>query len=222
MRHPKLIAFVCAAGLGLSACTSPDTYSEDPNQRTKEGAIAGALIGGVFGALTGDDAGERRRGALAGALVGGAVGAGIGYSLDQQAAELQRDFSDGRIQIINNGDHLLVRMPNDILFPVDSAVVNQGLQSDLRVLAASLQKYPGSTIEVVGHTDSDGSAAYNYELSNRRADAVASVLSGAGVSAARINAFGVGEDDPVDTNLTPEGKANNRRVDIKIIPKSDA
>lgn len=221
MKSPRVITFVCVASLGLAACTSPQTQSSDPNQRTKEGAIAGALIGGLIGRSTGDDRGERTRGAIAGALIGGAIGGGIGYSLDQQAAELQRDFGDNRIQIINNGDHLLVRMPNDVLFDVDSAFVNPALQSDLNVLAGSLQKYPGSTIEVVGHTDSDGSAEHNYALSNRRADAVAGVLVGAGVNATRINAFGVGEDDPVDTNLTPEGKAKNRRVDIKIIP-SDA
>ncbi len=218
MYFPRVIAFVCVASLGLGACTSPDTVSNDPNQRTKEGALIGAALGGLLGARTGDDGGERRRGALLGAAIGGAIGAGIGYSLDQQAAELQRDFADGRIQIINNGDHLLVRMPNDILFDVDSSFVNAALQSDLRVLAASLQKYPGSTIEVVGHTDSDGSAEHNYALSNRRADAVAGVLIDSGVGSARINAFGVGEDDPVASNLTEEGKAQNRRVDIKIVP----
>ena len=204
----------------LTACTAPDQPTTTNNQRTKEGAVIGGLIGGVAGALTGDDAGERRRGALIGGLVGAGVGAAIGYNLDQQAAELQQDFSDGRIQIINNGDHLIVRMPDDILFDVDSAAVKPVLRSDLQVLAGSLQKYPGSTVQIVGHTDNTGGAAYNQDLSERRASAVSSVLIGAGVSAGRIRSFGLGEDQPIATNLTPEGRAQNRRVDITIRPNS--
>jgi len=216
LRSPVIIA--TAALLTLSACTSPETQTTRPNQRTQEGALIGGLIGGVAGALTGNDSGERTRGALIGGLVGAGVGAAVGYNLDQQAAELQRDFGNGRIQIINNGDHLVVRMPDDILFAVDSAQVSSALRSDLQVLATSLQKYPGSTIQVVGHTDSSGSASYNQDLSERRAGAVSSVLIGAGVSAGRIDSFGLGEDQPIATNLTPEGKAQNRRVDITIRP----
>lgn len=216
LRTPILLASVFA--LGLAACTAPDQPTTTPNQRTKEGAVAGALVGGVLGALTGDDGGERRRGALAGAIVGGAVGAAVGYNLDKQAAELQRDFGNGRIQIINNGDHLVVRMPDDILFSVDSAVVRPGLRSDLQVLAGSLRRYPGSTVQVVGHTDSDGTVAYNQDLSERRASAVSSILIGAGVEAGRIRTFGLGETQPIATNLTAEGKAQNRRVDITIRP----
>lgn len=217
MKTTRILALCTASALALSACTSPDAYSDDPRQRTKEGATVGAIAGGILGAITGDGDNRGRR-AITGAIIGGAAGAAIGYNLDQQAAELQRDFSDGRIQIINNGDHLLVRMPNDVLFEVDSSYVNPGLRADLSVLATSLNRYPGSTIEVVGHTDGDGSPDYNYALSERRAGSVADILIGAGVSASRINAYGRGEDDPVATNLTPEGKAQNRRVDIKIVP----
>ncbi len=217
-KTPILLA--CAGLLALTACTSPSQTTTTPNQRTKEGAVAGALVGGVLGALTGGDGGERRRGALAGAVVGGAVGAAIGYNLDQQAAELQRDFDNGRIQIINNGDNLVVRMPDGILFAVDSASVNPALNSDLRVLANSLNKYPGSTVQVVGHTDNTGAAAYNQDLSQRRAGAVSQVLVGAGVSAGRIQSFGQGENQPIASNLTVEGRAQNRRVDITIRPNS--
>ncbi len=212
------IVLAVAAAMTLGACTDPATQTDNPRQRTQEGAVIGGLLGAIVGAQTGDDSGERRRGALIGGLVGAGVGAAIGYNLDQQAAELQRDFADDRIQIINNGDELVVRMPQDILFDVDSAVVKPALQSDLRVLAQSLQKYPGSTVQVVGHTDNTGTATYNQDLSVRRAGAVSGILIGAGVDPARIRSFGRGEDQPIATNLTPEGRALNRRVDITIRP----
>ena len=220
VKTPIILAAVAAMTLG--ACTDPATQTGNPNQRTQEGAVIGGLLGALVGASTGDDGGERRRGALIGGLVGAGVGAAVGYNLDQQAAELQRDFSDGRIQIINNGDELIVRMPQDILFAVDSAVVNPALQSDLRVLAQSLQKYPGSTVQVVGHTDNTGTAAYNQDLSERRAGAASGILIGAGVPAARVQSFGRGEDQPIATNLTPEGRAQNRRVDITIRPNAQS
>lgn len=212
------ILSIAAAGLvALSACTDTSTATNDPNQRTKEGALLGGLLGGVAGILAGDDAEERRRGAAIGAVVGAGVGAAIGYNLDQQAAELQASMDD-RVQIINNGDHLVVRMPQEILFDIDSAAVKPGLRSDLQVLAQSLNNYPDSTVQVIGHTDNTGSASYNQDLSERRASSVAAVLIGSGVTAARIATFGMGEDQPIATNLTEEGRALNRRVDITIRP----
>jgi len=218
MHIRSTIPLALAAILALTACTPTDTATNDPNQRTKEGALLGGLLGAVAGAAVGDDGGERRRGALIGGLVGAGVGAGVGYSLDKQAAELQRDFSNGRIQIINNGNTLIVRMPDDVLFDIDSATVKPSLQSDLAVLAQSLQRYPGSTVQIVGHTDNTGSAQHNQDLSVRRANSVRSVLVGAGVPAGRIASFGQGEDAPIASNLTVEGRAQNRRVDITIIP----
>jgi len=216
MKTPLILA--AAASLALTACTAPDQATDSPRQRTQEGALIGGLVGAAAGALTGGDRGERQRGALIGGLVGAGVGAAVGYNLDKQAAELQNDFGNDRIQIINNGDHLVVRMPDDILFAVDSAEVRSGLRSDLTILASSLQRYPGSTVQVVGHTDNTGSATYNQDLSERRAGAVSSVLIGAGVSAGRIASSGRGESQPLASNLTVEGRAQNRRVDITIRP----
>jgi outer membrane protein OmpA-like peptidoglycan-associated protein len=109
-------------------------------------------------------------------------------------------------------------MPQDILFAVDSASVSGSLQDDLGAVANSLRRYPDSTVEVVGHTDNTGSAAYNQDLSQRRASAVASILASYGVSSGRIRAYGRGEDQPIASNLTVDGRAQNRRVDIFIRP----
>ena len=218
MRTRSIVLLATASLFTLAACTDPSVPTDNPRQRTQEGAVIGGLLGAATGVLIGDDRGERRRGALIGGLVGAGVGAAVGYNMDKQAAELQRDFGNDRIQIINNGDHLVVRMPDDILFAIDSAAVNPSLQSDLRILANSLQRYPDSTVQVVGHTDNTGTAAYNQDLSERRASAVSSILIGAGVDARRIRSVGVGEDQPIASNLTPQGRAQNRRVDITIRP----
>jgi outer membrane protein OmpA-like peptidoglycan-associated protein len=215
IRTTTLAALV--GGVLLSACTPTDVDTGKPRQRTTEGAVGGAVVGALLGAALGDDAESRRRGAAIGAVVGGGAGAAIGNNLDKQAAEL-RNSVDGRIQIINQGDYLLVRMPQDLLFAIDSDRVSASLQDDLGALANNLRRYPNSVVEVVGHTDNTGSAAYNQDLSSRRAGSVASILISNGVSSGRIRAYGRGEDQPIASNLTVAGRAQNRRVDITIRP----
>ncbi|MEX5727449.1 outer membrane protein OmpA-like peptidoglycan-associated protein [Rhodovulum iodosum] len=217
-RHSLLLT--TAALVALTACTDPNTPTNDPYQRTKEGAMVGGLVGGVLGAITADDSDERGRRAVVGAALGAAAGGVIGNQLDKQAAELRRDFGNDSIMVVNTGDRLIVTMPQDILFPTDSATVNPGLQGDLRVLAGSLNDYPNTTVDIIGHTDNTGASEYNQDLSARRATSVASVLTGAGVSPARLRAYGRGEDQPVASNLTPEGRAQNRRVEIVILPSA--
>ncbi len=211
-KTPLLIATVGILTLG--ACVNQTTGERN---RTGTGALVGAGIGALAGATreSGDD---RLRNAAVGAALGAAGGAVVGNILDKQAAELRDDFSNGAIDVVNTGSELVVRMPQDILFPTDSATVGSGLQGDLRVLAANLNRYPNSTIEVQGHTDNTGAAAYNQELSQRRAQSVASILAMNGVSPARIRSVGYGEDQPIASNATPESRAQNRRVQIVIRP----
>lgn len=203
--------------LALGACTDPSVRTEDPNRRTKEGAAIGAAAGALAGILTGDNARERRRGAVIGGVVGAGAGALIGNSLDKQAAELQRDL-DSNVGVVNTGSELIVTMPQDILFAVDSYTVSATLRDDLLVLAQSLNDYPDTTVDVIGHTDNTGEASYNQALSARRAAAVSNVLLDGYVAASRIRAYGRGEDAPVASNLTEEGRAQNRRVEIVIRP----
>lgn len=200
----------------LSACVDPNAYPNDPNARTKNGAVIGGLIGAATGAAISDD--DKLKGAIIGGAIGAGAGALIGQDLDRQAAELRGSISNPNISVTNYGDYLVVNMPQDLLFAVDSASLNATLVRDIQSVGASLVKYPNSTIQVVGHTDNTGAAAYNKDLSLRRAGAVANVLVGSGVPSSRIQSIGAGEDRPIASNLTPEGRAQNRRVEIIIRP----
>ncbi|MEM6825424.1 MAG: OmpA family protein [Pseudomonadota bacterium] len=211
---PKLPLIAAATGVLLLAACEPAPFDpNDPNKNRRDGAIAGAVLGGLTGAAVGDN--SRFDEIVAGAVIGGVAGGVIGNQLDKQAAELDRALGSN-VSVIRQGDQLIVRMPQDILFDVDSATVRPALRGDLFTLADSLQRYPDTTVVVVGHTDNTGSAAYNQDLSERRADAVAVILTGAGVERFRVRAVGAGEDQPIASNLTPEGRQQNRRVEFII------
>ena len=131
---------------------------------------------------------------------------------------MRNSFSNPNIPVTNYGDYLVVNMPQDVLFATDSAALRPDLSRDVQAVAQSLLKYPNSTIQVIGHTDNTGTAAYNQDLSQRRAASVAGVLMGSGVPSSRIATIGRGEDQPIASNLTPEGRSKNRRVEIIIRP----
>ena len=222
MIRAKQILLSTAALSLLTACTDPayvagnaPAGSAQQYDKTQQGAMVGAVAGGVLGALIGNDGAES---AVKGAVIGGLAGAGVGYSLDRQEAQLRQDLNNSNIGVQNTGDRLIVTLPQDITFASDSYTVNPGLRADLNTVAQSLMQYPNSTVQIVGHTDNTGEAAYNQTLSERRANAVADILMTGGVPFNRLQTFGRGEDQPVASNLTEEGKAQNRRVEIVILP----
>jgi len=214
MKLPLVLAF--GSVLITTACVDPNAYPDDPNARTKNGAIMGGILGAAAGVAV-SDGDDKLKGALLGAALGAGTGALIGQNLDQQAAELRSQMSPG-VTVTNQGGYLVVNMPQDLLFATDSATLRPDLNADIRAVASSLLKYPNSRIEVVGHTDNTGAAAYNQDLSQRRASSVAAVLLNSGVPSGRVSAYGRGEDQPIASNLTAEGRAQNRRVEIIIRP----
>lgn len=203
----SLLVLPLAAVLLLTACA-------DTGPRQKAGAGTGALAGGLLGGLLGKSPATAAVGAGIGAIAGGM----IGQQLDAQAGDLRSSLSDDRINVVNTGSSLVVTMPDDITFATDSARLTPAIRAELRALAANLRKYPDSTVQVIGHTDNTGAAAYNLNLSRQRAAAVTNVLINNGIAAGRVSAIGKGEDQPVASNLTPEGRAQNRRVEIVILP----
>lgn len=209
----RISLLLASAGLvALGACTDQYGQTTAPS-RTQQGALAGAVVGGLIGA------GESKQNAVKGAILGAGVGAVGGAILDQQERALKQQLSNNpNIQVVNNGNYLSVIMPESTLFAIDSAAVGAQGQNDLYTIARNLNQYPNSTVQVIGHTDSTGSQAYNMDLSQRRARSVAGILTAAGVSTQRISTAGRGSANPVASNDTTDGRARNRRVEILIYP----
>lgn len=217
MAIARLTLTLSAASLiGLAACQAP--VPGQTNQNTQTGALVGAGLGALVGAATTENRDDRLQNAAIGAALGAGAGAFVGNQLDRQEAELRSQLGSN-VGIVNTGNQLVVTLPNDILFPVDSAALTPTLQNDLRAVAASLNRYPNTTVNVIGHADSTGAAAYNQNLSEQRARSVANVLISSGVAANRINVIGRGEDAPIASNQTAQGRQANRRVEIVITPR---
>jgi outer membrane protein OmpA-like peptidoglycan-associated protein len=210
------LALAMTGVLALTACETI-TDPNNPNRNTQQGALIGAAAGIVTGVISGGTPEERRRRAALGAVIGGGGGALIGQNLDQQEADLRAQMGNN-VSIQNTGSELIVTLPQDILFATGSAQLTGSLQSDLQALAQNLNQYPNTNVNVIGHTDNVGEAGFNQSLSSQRANSVSNVLINSGVSSGRINAFGRGEDQPISTNLTTEGRQQNRRVEIIITP----
>jgi outer membrane protein OmpA-like peptidoglycan-associated protein len=209
-----------AAALALSACTTFDPYTgEQKISNTAGGAAVGALGGAVGGAIIGAATGtDPRVGALIGAGVGGLSGAAVGSYMDQQEAEMRAQLASTGVSVTRNGAQIILNMPSNITFAVDSASINPAFQQTLVSVALVLQKYNRTVVDIAGYTDSDGSDAYNQTLSMQRAQSVAGFLGQQGVDTRRFNVLGYGETQPIASNATEAGKAQNRRVEIYISP----
>lgn len=181
---------------------------------TQTGAVVGAAGGAVAGGVIGKVTGNTARGAIIGAAVGGAAGAIIGARMDRQAKELQQNIPGAVVQRVGEG--ITVTFASGLLYDFDSDVVRAEARKNLRALASSLDKYPGSDILIVGHTDQVGPASYNQGLSERRASAAANYVISQGVTRDRLSTRGMGETDPVATNDTELGRQRNRRVEVAI------
>lgn len=213
-----LISGVAALSLvSLSACVTDPNTGEQKVSRTAIGGGGGAVLGYLLGSIIG---GKTAR--IVGAGIGGVAGGVIGYKMDQQIKELKEQTAGSGVDVseTTDGKSILVNLPDGVTFAVDSITISPTFQTTLDQIATSLKTYPDSLIDVYGHTDSTGSDTYNQGLSERRARAVADYLSMRGVSSARIRSQGFGEQYPVASNDTAEGRALNRRVEIKITPIS--
>ena len=213
MAFAKPIAAATLCVFALAACDDP---SNPDYKKTRNGAVIGAAVGAASQIIAGNSADST----LAGAVVGGVVGAVVGNVLDKQEQDLRSDLKGSGATITNTGNELIVTLPEAITFDTDSTYVRPSLRDDLGALAANLQKYPDSTVDIIGHTDSVGDANYNQNLSSRRAQSVATILRSNGVPSNRIRAYGRGEFEPVAGNDTASGRAANRRVEVVIRPNT--
>jgi outer membrane protein OmpA-like peptidoglycan-associated protein len=200
------VSLAVAILTGMLGCASMSNKSK--------GAIIGATAGGAVGGVIGKQAGSTTKGVIIGAVVGGAAGAIIGHQMDQQAKELEQNIPGATVERVGEG--IQVTFASGLLFDFDSDAVRGNARSNLDELARSLDKYGKSNLMIVGHTDNQGRDSYNQGLSERRSASAARYLSSRGVSRSRIATRGLGEDEPVATNETEDGRQRNRRVEVAI------
>ena len=221
MKKSKMIVagFAALSLVSVSACVTDPNTGERKISRTAIGGVGGAAAGALLGGLIGGKTGR-----IIGAVGGGAIGGVVGYKMDQQIKELRESTAGSGVDVseVDGGEAILVNLPDGVTFDVGSATLKPGFRSTLDDVATSLQQYPNSLIDVYGHTDSTGSESFNQDLSERRAQTVSNYITSRGVNSARIRWQGFGETMPVADNSSEEGRRLNRRVEIKIIPLTQA
>lgn len=222
----KYILAATAMGALLAGCATPggyhdgrDPYAEpNPYQKTQQGAAIGAAAGVVAGLLSGSSATQRRQRALIGAGVGGLAGGAIGNYQDRQERALREQMRGSGVDIVRQGDNITLNMPDNITFGFDRAELQPQFYPVLDRLARTLAEYDQTIVEVAGHTDSIGSESYNQELSVRRAEAVGNYLMSRGLMRDRFIITGAGKTRPIASNETEAGRAQNRRVELTLVP----
>lgn len=202
-------ALLAVTGTGLSGCAAVREMN-----RTETGAVVGAAGGAAVGAVIGKQVGNTAAGAIIGAAVGGTAGAVIGRQMDKQAEELRAEIPGATVQRVGEG--IVVTFDSGLLFPFNSTDLVPAGRENLRNLAESLRENPETEVLIVGHTDAVGSDAYNQGLSERRAAAAADILGSNGVPRDRIRTAGRGKTEPIASNETEAGQAQNRRVEVAI------
>lgn len=205
-----------ASALALTACATDPVTGQAIYGNTARGAGIGALAGAVGGALAG---GDDKRNVLVGAAVGALAGGAIGRYMDQQEADMRKAVANSGIGIQRVGDNIELVMPSDVTFARDSASLDNQFTPVLSKVAQSLNLYPKTTIDIVGHASTDGDAGHNMDLSQRRADSVRNYLQGAGVLPARMATAGMGENQPlISPERSESDRSRNRRVQITLRP----
>jgi len=203
--------------LGLAFAIGVSTLFPACNSltNTQKGAGIGAAAGGTIGALIGKKAGNTAVGAIIGGAIGGTAGAFIGRNMDRQAKEIEKSIPGA--EVIPAGEGIIVKFDSGLLFEFGKATLSSAAKQNIDNLAASLNKYPNTDILVVGHTDAVGSDPVNDKLSLERANAVSSYAASKGVSNGRLRTSGKGKNEPIASNDTDDGRAQNRRVEIVIV-----
>lgn len=208
---------VLSGTLIVSGCTTNPYTGESQAGKAGIGAGIGALIGAGVGVLASSKK-DRGKGALIGAASGAALGGGAGYYMDVQEAKLREKMRGTGVSVTRNGDTITLNMPNNVTFDSNSSSLKPAGANTLTGVAMVLKEYAKTAVNVAGYTDSTGKRELNMKLSQQRAESVASALITQGVAANRINTHGMGPDNPVASNGTAEGKAQNRRVEITLTP----
>lgn len=211
------LALLLSGTLALSGCTTNPYTGESQAGKSGIGAGLGAALGAGVGALSSSKK-DRGKGALIGAAAGAALGGGAGYYMDVQEAKLREQMKGTGVSVTRNGDNIILNMPSNVTFDSSSSSLKPAGANTLTGVAMVLKEYPKTAVNIIGYTDSTGTRALNMTLSQQRADSVGSSLITQGVAANRIRTSGLGPDNPIASNNTESGKAQNRRVEITLSP----
>lgn len=198
-----------------AGCTTNPYTGEKQVAKTAIGGMIGAGVGAGIGALAGRD---RAKGALIGAGAGALAGGAVGAYMDYQESQLRQRLAGTGVSVTRVGNDIILNMPGNVTFDVDRAEIRPSFYEVLNSVVLVVQEYDKTIIEVMGHTDNTGSDAYNLELSRRRAAAVAAYLKAQQVNPTRVLAQGFGEQHPIAGNDTPDGRQQNRRVELRLTP----
>ena len=212
----RMVALATAVTLALGACQTTNPYTgEQETSKTAKGAGIGAIGGAIAGAILG---GGKRKGVLIGAGLGALTGAAVGNYMDKQEAQLRAQLQGTGVSVTRVGDSIVLNMPGNITFATNSSNISADFYPVLDSVALVINKFEKTYVDVIGHTDNTGPAEYNQRLSEARANSVARYLESQKVLPQRILTQGMGENSPIASNDTPEGRAQNRRVEIRLTP----
>ncbi|MCM2972705.1 OmpA family protein [Larsenimonas suaedae] len=218
MKKIAWIALPLTMAVGLAGCSTYNPYTnEQQTSSLAKGAGIGAAVGAVAGATKSGH--HRTDKALIGAALGAAAGSGIGYYMDRQEAQLRQKMQGTGVSVTRSGDQIILNMPGSITFASDSTQLTPQIQNALNGVNEVLKEYGDTNINITGYTDSTGAASYNQRLSEQRAQSVGNYLAQSGVDYNRLNIRGGGEQNPIASNDTESGRAQNRRVELTLTPK---
>lgn len=200
----------------LASCTTNPYTGESKVSNTAKGAVIGAVAGAAIGAVAGKR--NRARNAAIGAGVGALAGGAVGAYMDVQEKKLRERLQGTGVSVTRVGDEIILNMPGNITFATDSADIRSDFYSVLNSVVLVLNEYNKTIIEITGHTDNTGSAQHNQQLSERRAESVGAYLSAQGIRPERITTTGLSYNSPIASNDTAEGRQQNRRVELRLVP----
>ncbi|HPW69939.1 MAG: OmpA family protein [Desulfomonilia bacterium] len=216
------ILLILVTGLpAVQSCTTDPYTRERQTSRTVWGSVIGGAAGAAAGAATGRDSESRRKRALIGLGIGALAGGTAGAYMDRQEILLRQRLEATGVSVTRIDDRIILNMPSSITFETDSAELRPQFYDVLNSVSQVLEEYEKTLVNVAGHTDSTGAASYNQTLSEKRARNVAQYLIAQGVNPTRVAAEGMGENQPVASNQTPEGRQANRRVEITLAPLTE-
>ncbi|TFG81014.1 MAG: cell envelope biogenesis protein OmpA [Chromatiales bacterium] len=215
----RTAGLVLGTSVLVAGCMTYDPYTgEKEVSKTTKGAAIGAGVGVAVGLITGDSSSERKKRALLLGAAGGLAGGAVGNYMDRQEAKLRAQLQGTGVSVTRSGDNIILNMPGNVTFQTNSSDINANFYQVLTSVAIVLKEFDKTIVEVAGHADSTGADDKNMALSQRRASSVSGYLGAQGIDGQRLITIGYGETRPIGNNDTTEGRQQNRRVEITLLP----